>query len=246
LRERVQPPLIEASDNAPPRLFLLAHGKHRAPHAGHAQEEEPFLGIGEVGDVAEPGSGGGEVERRARDEEALGPGEAFERMPSASRTRLRPPSAPISQSALISLVPFIVHVTEAASWRTSVTAQPNSMRALARGARRAPGSACTARTAPGRDGGLVGDHAEVELRHPSGAVAVLQPRRDAPISIRRCVAPRRASMSSVGGWKVEARRFSGRRGSASSTLTARRHGETFAAQRPTARHRDQTMNHDPS
>jgi hypothetical protein len=41
-------------------------------------------------------------------------------------------------------------------------------------------------------------------------------------------------MSSVGGWKVEARRFSGRRGSASSTVTGTPAlASTFAAHRPT-------------
>src|SRR5262249_36347328 len=70
-------------------LFLLAHGKHRAPHPWYAQEEEPFLRVGEVGDVAQPGHGGGEVERRARDEEALGPGKAAE--PNAER--FGPPAA---------------------------------------------------------------------------------------------------------------------------------------------------------
>ena len=48
------------------------------------------------------------------------------------------------------------------------------------------------------------------------------------------VAPKRARRSSVGGWNVEARKFCGRRGSASSTSTSTpASASAFAADRPT-------------
>src|SRR6185312_11402206 len=162
-------------------LFLLAHGKHRAPHAGDAQEEEPFFGIGEVGDVAEPGQGGGEVERRARDEEALRPGEAFE--PDAERFAHAAAPAVRADEPLRLDLPFFVYAYrdrsrvlayvgdgaaefDASLWRETLGQHLVQPVLLA--------------LHPEGMSGLVGDHAEVELRHPSRAVAVLQPRRRAP------------------------------------------------------------------
>src|SRR4029077_9772628 len=57
-------------------LFILAYGKHGAPHAWNAKQEEPLLRIGEVGDVGEPRQSGGEGGGGAGDEEPLRPGEA--------------------------------------------------------------------------------------------------------------------------------------------------------------------------
>src|SRR5262245_47207636 len=161
-------------------------------------------------------------------------------IPSASRTRLRPPSAPISQSPPITRLPpgpSTVTETLPASCSTSTTGDENSIRACAKRANRSAStpfslycSHCT------RNGWSV----RSAITPKSNSTA--QPARSRywslgavnPISISRCAASNCASMSRVGGWNVDARRFSGSHGSASKTTTGTpASASVFAATRPT-------------